>query len=1254
MAATDFAVRLDTKDFMRSKQQIIAGFSDIDKSAQNAGSSLDGMGKKIAGAAAAYFSIQQAQQFLNKVIEIRGQFQKLDIAFTTMLQGNKEASSKLMNELTEFASVTPFGLMDAASGAKQLIAYGFAAENVVKDMEMLGNVASGVSAPLNDIVYLYGTLKASGRVMTMDIRQFAGRGIPIYRELAAVLGVAESEINDMVSAGKVGFKDIEKAFQRMTGQGGTFYNLMREQSKSLPGQISNLEDSIDVMFNEIGAASQEFISKGIEGIAWLVENYEKVGRTLLELVATYGAYKVALVAVKVAKSGMTVAELAHYAAIVATEKAQKALNATMLKNPYVLAAAGIAALGYGMYKLITYQTDAEINQNKLNEAFAHSQANAAKEVAELDRLKGSLSGCTQGSQAYLDIKQEIIQKFGKYDSTLTAEALSVQTLADKYDILKRKIKESANQRMYNEWLSNNNAEFNKKETNSLNAIYEGLKKVRTPSQAAELYQKFVGAVYKGFNPANRDSGYKDVYEALHAGDVGQEAYNYVMLYKQNQKLLEEARLRFGITSQGGDDDYSGGVIVTAELKNKAYWEEQKKIAEETIAKFTTPQLQSAKAISAKQKLQQAIQELEKYETFMKGGKGIVTQAKEEPVTQAKEETDKILADYLTYEQQRTAIKQKYTDIRNRIEAEGGTEGNIKEANIAEEQELAQIDEKFASRFAEYEIYINSIADMTLATLREQIGQLEELLSNSNLSEGEIAQTRAKINALKKREAFVEAEEKSEKKTTPKKRSIEEWKDVQDVIQDSIDVFEELGDAIGGTAGEIISSASDIAASTLAMVNGIVQLVDMSVVGVEKSAEAGSKAIQQVERASVILAIISAAMKIAMKIASLFNNDDEHQERIEEYQRRLDELEFQRNNPEIVKLWDKRGKSMDVVNNIIARQIALTIQARKAEGDFWGAWEVGYKGLEIGTQEYNEAIQSVVDSYKQLSYSDAYSTQLDQLNSLDSQLTNIAEQQVLIAQQNAEEEKMKDPDEGKLAEYREKQEELTKEALQVISDAMESIIGGSARDIAEQLSDAFWEAAKEGKNAMEALEKETDDIIADIIKRMLVTQLLEPEIVKVFDRYKERWFPDNKGFVGGDKVREDMEAFGADIRAAAQPFMETTENLPEWMKEYLMGEAEAERQSSSRGIATASQESVDENNARLTTIQAHTASIAGNVDEMVKEIREQRLTSLRTAQIADDIRANTIEMVKHLQGIENNTAKLDKTLSDIALKGIKMK
>ena len=205
MAATDFEVTVNTKDFDQSIRRIIAEMKEVDKTSKDTGNSIDGMGKKIAGAAAAYFSIQQAQQFLNKVIEIRGQFQQLDIAFTTMLQGNKEASSKLMNELTEFASMTPFGLMDAASGAKQLLAYGFEVENVVKDMEMLGNVASGVSAPLNDIVYLYGTLKASGRVATMDIRQFAGRGIPIYRELAEVLGVAEGEINDLVSAGKVGF-----------------------------------------------------------------------------------------------------------------------------------------------------------------------------------------------------------------------------------------------------------------------------------------------------------------------------------------------------------------------------------------------------------------------------------------------------------------------------------------------------------------------------------------------------------------------------------------------------------------------------------------------------------------------------------------------------------------------------------------------------------------------------------------------------------------------------------------------------------------------------------------------------------------------------------------------------------------------------------------------------------------------------------------------------------------------------------------
>ena len=146
-----------------------------------------------------------------QVIDVRNEFQQLEIAFGTMLKSTDKAAT-LMKDLTRFAAETPFGLQSAASGAKQLLAYGSTADTVIKELTMLGDVAAGTGQQIGDLVYLYGTLRTQGRAYLMDIRQFAGRGIPIYDELAKVLNTSKDKVNDFVSAGKVGFKEVELAF----------------------------------------------------------------------------------------------------------------------------------------------------------------------------------------------------------------------------------------------------------------------------------------------------------------------------------------------------------------------------------------------------------------------------------------------------------------------------------------------------------------------------------------------------------------------------------------------------------------------------------------------------------------------------------------------------------------------------------------------------------------------------------------------------------------------------------------------------------------------------------------------------------------------------------------------------------------------------------------------------------------------------------------------------------------------------------
>lgn len=306
--ALGFKATLDIDDFNVSAQAMerhIRQVSDttITESAMME-QSLQNMAQNGAKYIVSYLVGQGMGSLLQSIVTTRGQFQQLEIAFETMLRSGTK-SKALMDQLVVTAAKTPFDLQGIASSTKQMLAYGSSVENVVDEIVMLGNVASGVGAPLGEIAYLYGTLRAQGRAYAVDIRQFAGRGIPIYEELAKVIGVSKDEVSALITEGKVGFTEVEQAFKNMTSSSGVYYNLMQEQSKSLTGMISNLGDAWDSALNKIGTENQDLFASGIQGAISLVENYDEILRIIQAITVAYGSYKAAIVLNTLVTKGYT-------------------------------------------------------------------------------------------------------------------------------------------------------------------------------------------------------------------------------------------------------------------------------------------------------------------------------------------------------------------------------------------------------------------------------------------------------------------------------------------------------------------------------------------------------------------------------------------------------------------------------------------------------------------------------------------------------------------------------------------------------------------------------------------------------------------------------------------------------------------------------------------------------------------------------------------------------------------------------------
>lgn len=400
-----FGAGIDMNEWRRSITEMRQDILGLTQQTQRETQQMDSAFKNLSIGIGAYFSVQALQGFTQQLISVRGEFQKTEIAFGTMLKSEEKAQA-LMGEMVDLAAKTPFGLTDVTDGAKRLLAFQVPAEQVVDTLRRMGDVAAGLGVPMGQLIHVYGQVKAQGKLMTNDLYQFMNAGIPMTAELAKVMGVAENEVKDLISAGKVGFPEVQSVINNLTNEGGLFFNLMEQQSASLSGQIANLEDAIEQMYNKIGEKAEGFLSSGIQGITFLVENYEKVGVVLAGLVGTYGAYRAAVITqvavMKIANIQGVYDVATRHLQIGATIKQialQSQLNAVMMANPYALAIAGVVGLIAVLYSLDTALESGAEKLQKIN-----------KETDDYKNEAQNLIGTIKSETATIYEKQEAYKK----------------------------------------------------------------------------------------------------------------------------------------------------------------------------------------------------------------------------------------------------------------------------------------------------------------------------------------------------------------------------------------------------------------------------------------------------------------------------------------------------------------------------------------------------------------------------------------------------------------------------------------------------------------------------------------------------------------------------------------------------------------------------------------------------------------------------------------------------------------------------
>ena len=484
MSGIHIPVTADYKNFVDGmnavRNSVRSTMDDVEKS----GMSIEDTFNKIRNAAALSFAGFSGAKLIKDIANVRGEFQQLEVAFSTML-GSEEKATDLMNQLVKTAAITPFDLKGVADGAKSLMAYGTAAEDVNATLVRLGDIAAGMSIPLNDLVYLYGTTMVQGRMFTQDLRQFQGRGIPIAEELAKVLKTTKDQIPDLVTAGKVTSEVFNQAIVNMTSAGSKFGGLMEKQSKTINGQISNIQDSIDVMFNEIGKSSEGIINGALGAVSTLVENYETLGKILVDCAVAYGTYKAAVMAVAAMQAlqtagvaALTTAETVHYGWLVMVEKAQKLLNATMLSNPYVLVATALATL---VATVVMFNNESESMgeivekaNGKAQKSYEETEAKIKTEQQAIDELFDKLKKAEKGTNEYKETKDKILSQYGQYLQGLGNEIATLKDVEGAYKAVAAAARDAALARGKEAALSQVNAEYTQSYSDAMSKIYDVL------------------------------------------------------------------------------------------------------------------------------------------------------------------------------------------------------------------------------------------------------------------------------------------------------------------------------------------------------------------------------------------------------------------------------------------------------------------------------------------------------------------------------------------------------------------------------------------------------------------------------------------------------------------------------------------------------------------------------------------------------------------------------------------------------------
>lgn len=621
-------------------------------------------------------------------------------------------------------------------------------------------------------------------------------------------------------------------------------------------------------------------------------------------------------------------------------------------------------------------------------------------------------------------------------------------------------------------------------------------------------------------------------------------------------------------------------------------------------------------------------------------------ATEQGVKAETEALAKRLKQFESYQQERMRVAKEYADKEADLRKpdgslrEGVTEDNIDELKRQSDEALAKIDEAWAEREESYQQWMTDIASMSVAQLEQELRRVELLFAKAQIEgkdDKSVAVLRTQLEQLRKKLREIQND------TDATGKSFADWSRATETLRNTKDELESIAESVrplSDSLADTIQGVAGLATPVIGIIGSIGKFAEMTSKGISASATATQKAISIAEKGTVILTIISTAIQLAIKIAELFNSDKRHDKNIEELGNKIADIQWRLDHWGWDKLEESAGKPLEHINEWLAEVYLKVLATEAATGDYAKAWQA-LNDITLGTEE---AGRNLADAYMRADYmagqllgSDRYTKAREQLDLMGQKIANM--------QQKINENNKKKGDHSKENEELERQiKEEAEKMAGYIDNMLNDLLGGNAIQLADKLGNALFDAFSKGEDAAKAFDKSVNDIINNMVKKLLIQQFLEKPIAEAINKLKQAATKD--GVLDMDALIasigtlfDDFQKIGADAGKLQEAYDKIMQTIGADMGDMLSGDR--------KGIATASQDSVDELNGRATAIQTHTASIAAGT---------ARLTSL--AQSTFDQLVEVGRMVKEgnatRQRIETSTATIAAKVRDFDTYGIKVK